>query len=129
MQTSFIIKTIYQDFAKTYKNATPFVNSGVLWNFCLATIQNPTNMTSIALANDLGIPPVAALLLLYQRQYNPPADFRFPKTERQYMGALMGFVFKHVLGYKNQKDRCTVQKLGVQNAARFYNGPVHVFTI
>ena len=129
MQTSYIINCINQNFAKVYKNATPFVNSGTLWQFCIDTIKDPVSLSCIVFANDMGVPPMASLMLFYQRQQNPPSNFQFAEKERQRMGALMGFVFKHVLGYQKQNDRCKVNCLGVQNAARFLDGPVHQFTL
>ncbi len=122
MKTADIITAINEDFAATYKNATPFVNSGALWDFCMETIQNPITMSNIAFANDLGVPPVKSLLVIYRRKMNPAAAFKFAPTESQYMGALMGFVFKFVLHYQNQKERCAVNDLGVKTATRFLNG-------
>lgn len=43
------------------------------------------------------------------------------------MGALMGFIFKFVLGYTDQKERCTINKFRVKTATRFLNGPVVSF--
>lgn len=57
MKTQRIISTINQDFAKTYKNAAPFVGSGALWNFCMNTISDPIAMSCIAFTNDMGVPP------------------------------------------------------------------------
>lgn len=128
MQTSYIIQSIYQDFAKKYRPVATFVNSGELWDFCIAALSDPVNMGNIAFANDMGVPPMASLLMLYQRQQNPPAGFQFPEKERQHMGALLAFVFKYVLGYQKQSERCTVQRLGVKKATRYLDGPVHVFT-
>ena len=122
MKTTEIISEINDRFGATYKNATPFVNSGELWDFCIETIKNPTTMSNIAFANDLGIPPVKSLLVIYRRKMEPDSNFKFTPQESQYMGALMGFVFKFVLGYQNQKERCTVNDLGVNTATRFMDG-------
>lgn len=127
MKTSEIINAINDSFAKTYKNAAPFVDSGALWNFCLDTIRNPVTMSNIAFANDMGIPPVKSLLVIYRRKMNPADGFKFAAQESQSMGALMGFVFKYVLGYQDQKERCGVNDLGVKTATRFMNGPVVEF--
>lgn len=39
----------------------------------------------------------------------------------------MGFIFKNVLGYKNQKERCRVNQFGVKTATRFLDGNYVVF--
>ena len=127
MKTMEIIDAINTSFAETYKNATPFVGSGALWDFCMETIRDPLGMSYLTFANDLGIPPVKSLLLIYRRKMNPARDFEFEPRERQYMGALMGFVFKYVLGYQSQKERCAVNDLGVKTATRFLDGPVVMF--
>lgn len=124
MKTYQIINAINADFAATYKMATPFVDSGELWDFCMETIRNPITMSNIAFANDLGVPPVKSLLVIYRRKVNPANGFKFSPQESKCMGALMGFVFKFILGYQSQKERCTVNDLGVKTAARFMNGPV-----
>ena len=84
-------------------------------------------MEKIVFANDLDVPPVKSLLLLYERTMNPAPDFKFSPTESQCMGALMGFIFKFVLGYTDQKERCTINKFEVKTATRFLNGPVVSF--
>lgn len=124
MKTSEIITAINNRFADTYKNATPFVNSGALWDFCMETIKNPITMSNIAFANDLGIPPVKSLLVIYRRKMKPDEGFKFTAQESQSMGALMGFVFKFVLDYQYQKERCVVNDLGIKTATRFMMGPV-----
>ena len=123
MKTRDIISSINIDFAKTYKNAAPFVGSGALWDFCISTISNPITMSNIAFANDMGIPPVRSLLVIYRRKMKPADGFKFTAQESQSMGALMGYVFKFVLGYQDQKERCAVNDLGVKTATRFLNGP------
>ena len=127
MKTRDIIDSINNNFASTYKNATPFINSGDLWDFCIRTIENPMTMSNIAFANDLGIPPVKSLLTIYEHTMNPKDDFKFTAQESQFMGALMGYVFKFVLDYQHQKERCSVNRYGVRTATRFLMGPVVEF--
>ncbi|MFA5625666.1 MAG: hypothetical protein WC966_11530 [Bradymonadales bacterium] len=127
IKTTTIIKRIDANFVSVYKNATPFYDSGELWEFCIRTIANPVSISCIAFANDLGIPPVASLLLFYQREFAPSVSFKFSAQQSQFMGALMGFVFKFVLNYEGQKERCTVSRLGVKTATRFINGPAWCF--
>lgn len=128
MNTQDIVNEIYQGFAKTYRGATNFVDSGAIWDFCIETIKDPVLMSNIAFANDLEIPPVKSLLLIYKRKVNPPTGFEFNVNESRSIGALMGFVFKFVLGYKNQKERCKVDEYGIKTATRFFDGPVVEFT-
>ena len=127
MKTNDIILKINEKFAETYKNASPFVNSGELWDFCMETIKNPITMSNIAFANDMGVPPVKSLVTIYTRKKKPNKDFQFTGVQSQYMGALMGFVFKFVLGYREQKERCKVDRLGVKTSTRFLAGPVIEF--
>ena len=127
MKTSQILSAIHSDFAATYKSASKFIDSGSLWDFCIKTISDPVCMEKIVFANDLDVPPVKSLLLLYERTMNPAPVFKFSPTESQCMGALMGFIFKFVLGYTDQKERCTINKFEVKTATRFLNGPVVSF--
>ncbi len=129
MKTQDIIKAVNQDFAKTYKNAAPFVGSGALWDFCMNTIGDPITMSCIAFANDMGVPPVKALINIYSRKNHPTDTFTFTGQESQFMGSLMGFVFKYVLGYRQQKERCSVNEWGVRTATRFLDGPVVDFEV
>ena len=128
MNTQIIVDAINQDFAKTYRSAAKFVDSGVIWDFCMETIQDPVLMSSIVFANDLKVPPVKSLLLIYQRKMNPVKGFKFSAYDLRCMGALMSFVFKYVLGYKKQKER-TVNLYGIRKATRYLNGPVTKFYI
>lgn len=125
MKTTDIITEINNHFAATYKGASKFVNSGNLWNFCMSTIRNPVLLSNIVFANDMGVPPVKSLINIYNRQYHPRGNFT--AIQSQHMGALMGFVFKYVLDYQSQKERCSVNQLGVKTAARFYDGPAWDF--
>ena len=127
MNTSKIINAINSDFAATYRGAARFVNSGELWDFCMDTIGDPIALSNIVFANDIGVPPVKSLLMIYRRKVKPADGFEFSDKESKAMGALMGFVFKFCLGYKSQKDRCAVNDLGVKTAARFMDGPATNF--
>lgn len=125
MKTLDIITDINVRFADTYRNASKFVDSGELWDFCIYIIGNPITISNIVFANDMGVPPVKSLITLYERMKRPSEAFT--AVQSQQMGALMGFVFKYVLNYQKQKDRCAVNLLGVKIAARFYDGPVWEF--
>ncbi len=128
MTTQSIINAIYKDFAKTYRGAATFVDSGALWDFCMDTIKDPVLLSNIVFANDLGVPPVKSLLLIYKRQKNPADGFEFNANESRAIGSVMGFVFKFAIGYKDQKERCKVERYGVRTATRFLDGPVITFT-
>ncbi len=127
MKTAYIVECIRRDFPRVYRAAAPFVDSGDLWEFCLNAINDPVWMSCIVFANELEVPPVKSLIHIYRRVNHPEPGFVFTEQERRDMGALMGFVFKHVLGYREQKERCTVNELGVKTATRFLNGPEHCF--
>lgn len=121
ISTNQILSSIYTDFANTYKNAAPFVNSGALWDFCITTLSNPISVSCIIFANDLEVPPVKSLLQLYKKNVQPVDTFQFTAQESQWLGSLMGYVFKYVLGYQDQKERIQVKQYGVKTATRFYN--------
>lgn len=123
MKTSYIVNEINNHFTQVYKGASRFSEeSRDLWDFCIKTISNPVMISEIVFANDLGIPPVRSLLKIWEHEQNPDKDFKFSNQESQWLGALMGFVFKSVLGYKNQKERCRVNEYGVKTATRFLDG-------
>lgn len=121
MKVSQIKSQIMNDFAATYKNASPFVNSGELWDFCMETITSPILLSNIIFANDLGIPPVKSLLLIWERKKSPLAGSAFTGQESQWLGSLMGYLFKYVLKYQQQKQRCKVNRYGVRTATRFFD--------
>ncbi len=125
MKTTDIIKEININFTGIYKSASKFVNSGELWDFCIETIKDPVSLSNIVFANDMGIPPVKSLITIYERKKNPNKNFT--AIQSQQMGALMGFLFKYILNYQNQKERCVVNQLGVKTATKFYDGPIWVF--
>lgn len=127
--TSEIIGKINEGFGKVaYQSATPFMRSGIFWDFCMRTIEDPVSMSCIAFANDLGIPPVKSLMTIYDREMENSEDFKVSAQESQWVGALMGYVFKFVLDYQSQKERCRVNMHGVNTATRFLDGPVIEFT-
>lgn len=126
INTTEIINKIYDDtegFAKTYKNAAPFVDSGELWDFCMDVIKDEKQMNCIAFANEFGVPPVKSLLYFYEKEKMPSDDFKFTAQTSQWLGSLMGFVFKFCLGYHDQKERIQVNKFGVGTATKFLNPP------
>jgi hypothetical protein len=128
-RTSEIIERINAGFGKDkYQSAKPFMNSGAFWDFCIRTIEDPVKMSCIVFANDLGVPPVKSLMTFFDRDEKGSKSFKVTAQESQWVGALMGFVFKFVLDYQNQKERCSVKMHGVITATRFIDGPILEFT-
>ena len=129
MKTLEIVSRINTDFATTkhyYSRVAKFVNSGELWDFCIQTIADPVCMEKIVFANDLGIPPVRSMLLLYERTVNADPNLQFSDEEGKWLGSLMGFVFRFVLGYQDT-TRCAVNRHGIRSAALFLDGPQCAF--
>lgn len=127
MKTAYIVDEIYREFTKRYRRATPFVNSGDLWDFCIQIISNPETMNQIILNNDHDIAPVKSLIDIYETQKKPDTSFVFTHQEAVCMGCLMGFVFRFVLGYQKKKKRCKVNQYGIKTAALFDGGKI--FTV
>ena len=98
--TEEIINRINDEFASVYKPFSNFPNSGALWNHCTDTIRDARLMNNIVFCNDvLQIPPVKVFLMANK---NISADLT--NEEKKSIGALWGFVFKFVFGYRNQKS-------------------------
>lgn len=124
--TNSIVTRINSDFASAYRNAAPFVNSGPLWDFCIEVLSDYILTKCIIFSNDLGVPPVKSLLHLYRLKFGPAGNFQFSAQESQWLGSLMGFVFKNIFNYKAQKERNQVNELGIKTATRFLEGPVNI---
>lgn len=113
---------INSDFTKVYRAQSNFPNSGYLWNECINTISNPTLMNNIIFCNDImKIPPVKTFLIS-----NENIIMELSNEEKKAIGAFWGFVFKYVLGYKNQKESVPVNTKGVKKASRFYDNEIEV---
>lgn len=126
MDVSFIPARIYSTntgFAKIYRNAGPFVGSGVLWNYCMATVTDEKKMICIAFANEFGIPPVKSFLFFYEKDCTPAPGFQFDAKTSQRLGAFWGFVFKSCFGYQGQKERVQVNRFGIVTATKYLNPP------
>jgi hypothetical protein len=129
VSTMEIIKSINTGFGKVaYQNASPMIGSGIVWDFCMRTIGDPVKMSCIAFANDLGVPPVKSLMSFFDRDVEDSESFKVSAQESQSLGSLMGYVFKFVLDYQEQKPRCTVNMHGINTATRFLDGPIIEFT-
>lgn len=107
---------ITEDFTSIYKNASNFPGT-LLYNECMKIITNPSDLRCIIFANDLGIPPVKSLLFILGKRNKLTENVT--GIESQSMGSLMGFLFKRVFRYQNQRDRLAVKMFGVKTAALF----------
>ncbi len=123
MDTNWIQDRIHREFTLRYKGATPFYQSGPLWDFCMDIVSDESLIKCMVTANDLGVPPVKTLLYFYEKRFSPPEHFSFTPNESRYLGDLMGFLFQFVLGYQKKHPRCQVQRYGVKTASRFSGCP------
>ena len=130
VKTADIIEKIDLEFGKAaYPAASPLKELDNFWNFCMNTIKDPAKMSCIAFANDLGVPPVKSLMTFFDRDVQDSESFTVVDQQSQIIGALMGFVFKFVLGYQGQEeDRRPVNMHGVGEASQFFDGPILEFT-
>lgn len=129
VKTIEIIEKINAEFGKVaYPNATPLMELGDFWNFCMNTIRNPAKMSCIAFANDFGVPPVKSLMTFFDRDVQDSESFTVVEQQSQNIGALMGFVFKFVLDYRGQEEKCPVNMHGIEGASLFFDGPILEFT-
>lgn len=122
----FIKEQISSDFTRTYRNASNFPGTP-LYDECMKIICDVSDLRCIIFANDLGIPPVKSLLTILKKRGVLSHDVT--GIESQSMGSLMGFLFKQILKYQNQKDRLSVRMLGVKTAALFLDTDDFVITI
>lgn len=113
-----IQREIHNRFAKTYKAFGEFVDSGELWDACLAVVGDTRLMGHIIFCNDIHqIPPVHTFLRANQKIRQDLSE-----TEKRSVGAFWGFVFKFVFGYRNQKS-VTARVNTVRTASYFFDAP------
>jgi len=118
ISTFEIQKKIDERFAKTYKAFGEFVDSGELWDECIAAVGSVTLMGHIIFCNNIHqIPPVHTFL---RANRNIRKDLS--ETEKRSVGAFWGFVFKFVLGYRNQKS-VTARVNTIKTASYFFDAP------
>lgn len=118
--TNFVTSAIQKNFVDTYKNASRFISTP-LYHQCIRIISNVFALGEIGVNNDRGIPPVQTLLSLLEEcgyKTEELSDY-----ESICMGELMAFVFKHILGYKSQRDNVTIKEnsFGIKTAALYYD--------
>ena len=118
LRSSDIKSEIYDRFSKTYKAFGDFVDSGELWDACIAAVSDGILLGHIIFCNDIHqIPPVHTFLRVRR-------DIRGDLTEleKRSIGAFWGFVFKFVFGYRNQKS-VTARVNTVRTATYFFDTP------
>ncbi|MCI5586870.1 MAG: hypothetical protein MR384_03160 [Lachnospiraceae bacterium] len=115
---SYIKTQITDNFTSIYRNASNFPSTP-LYNECMKIICDVSDLRCIIFANDLGIPPVKSMLTILGNRGILKSDIA--GIESQSLGSLMGFLFKQVFKYQNQKDRLTVKMYGVRTATLFMN--------
>lgn len=118
LKPSYIKREIYDRFSKTYKAFGDFVDSGELWDACIAAVSDGTLLGHIIFCNDIHqIPPVHTFLRVRR-------DMRrdLSELEKRSIGAFWGFVFKFVFCYRNQKS-VTARVNTVRTATYFFDMP------
>lgn len=121
-----IIEEIDTNFTSIYKNCTKLHEQdddesiSELTRICKEIITNPTYLNFIILSNDISkIPPVKSLVQLMGYTGKLSIETDIPSQLSQYLGSLMGFIFKYVFGYEGQKNRVRVELFGIGTASRF----------
>lgn len=106
-----------EEFPRSYKRFSSFVESGELWQTLIDSLRNAELMSHYVFCNDvMGIPPVRVHLCVYPQLRRRELS----REEKQAMGAFWGFVFKELLGYREQESvSCVIG--GVKTATRYGN--------
>ena len=113
-----IEKELRTGFATKYKRFSGFIDSGVLWDKVIYTVNDSRLMENIKFCNYvMKIPPVKPFLLV-----NKLENYPMSKEDNQAVGAIFGFIFKDVFGYKNQESMsCRINT--IKTASRFFDEP------
>ena len=101
IRTDEIKTAIYKDFSRIYKAFGDFIDSGEIWDLCMSAIDDITLMNNIIFCNDIHqIPPVNTFL-----KACGASNMRdLTELEKRSIGALWGYIFKYIFGYRNQKS-------------------------
>lgn len=119
-----IRQEINNRFPSIYKAFGQFVDSGELWDACIAAAQDATLLGHIIFCNDIHqIPPVHTFL-----RANRIIRRDLSETEKRSVGAFWGFVFKFVFGYRSQKS-ITARVNTVRTASYFFDAPEEITII
>lgn len=113
-----VIPDIQNHFTDAYSNASQFTGTPLFYQ-CMGMISSIPFLNEIIAENDRGIPPVQTLLELFEKhgvQIQELTDF-----DSICIGEFMAFLFKHILGYRSQKDNVPINNsFGVKTAALYY---------
>ena len=113
-----IAKKLKTKFYSPKRPASHFTNIQ-LWNDCLSIVSNQNRTEKIIFSNDLGVPPVKAVIKILIDDYNYPPDTVFTAQEARNMGSLINHVFKDLLGFNSVHPRRTVKLCGVKEGCIF----------
>ncbi len=120
--TASVSASVREHFAEVYKSAINFPDTSLFYQ-SMALISSADTLKEIVLENDRGIPPVQALLRLFEEHGFKPATPT--DDDRRHLGMLLAYVFKNVLQYEGQKDNVPVAEnpWGIKTAALYYDRP------
>lgn len=113
-----IAKKLKAKFHTPDRPASRFINKQ-LWEDCLSAFSDRSQAEKIVFANDLGVPPVKALIRILIDNFNYPPDMVFSAEEARNLGALVNFVFRDILKYDTVHTRRTVKLCGVKESCTF----------
>ena len=133
MKASEVLKNVEENFLKNNHFAGNFpVNYPEIWDFCLKVLADTQKMNTIIAANNSSAPvtPVEALAGMYVQEHNLDASYEFGNKADQYMGFLMGYVFKNIFHYTllEKNEKVDVNKWGIKTAALYTGGIVRELT-
>lgn len=118
---SEILREIDDRFPNIYRAFGRFVDSGELWDACIAAVRDVKLLGHIMFCNDIHqIPPVHTFL-----RANRTIKRDLSETEKRSVGAFWGFVFKFVFGYRNQKS-ATARVNNIRTASYFFDMPEEI---
>lgn len=120
-----IAKKLKTKFYSPKRPASHFTNIQ-LWNDCLSIFSNQNRTEKIIFSNDLGVPPVKAVIKILIDDYNYPSDTIFTAPEARNLGSLINYVFKDLLGFDSVHPRRTVKLCGVKEGCIFTKSNVGI---
>lgn len=113
-----IAKKLKAKFHTPDRPASRFTNKK-LWSDCQSVFTDRNCTEKIIFANDLGVPPVKALIRILIDDFNYTPDTVFSAEEARNLGALVTFVFRDILKYDSVHTRRTVNLSGVKESCTF----------
>ena len=113
-----IAKKLKTEFYSPKRPASHFTNIQ-LWNDCLSIFSDQNRTEKIIFSNDLGVPPVKAVIKILIDDYNYPPNTKFSAEDARNLGALMSFIFMHILRYDESHGRRTVKMCGIKEGCVF----------